>query len=516
MIDDVAEHGFNAVSLGGVGWSEPLTNAQRVRRAGERYAQSLGLRLVAGGLLVPSLSRSRPPDVCLFDPRFARAVRDKVGPQLEAGKRIPRLFMMEIVDEPLIAREMICRCERCLAEFKRRFGYEMPDWEESCRPGMESKRTDLLAFLSDYWAEVFRRCYEFKQRSGAHFDIHHTFCQLTFGTFCSRYYWRDGLAWMPFCDRFDWDTYPYIYPIWRGHVELRCPNLRHHFAGHRELARHFGKPMGHWLDLSDRNVPHWNPPVRASSELLYTAIGQDSKLVRTFYNLTFGRNNGARRERWDDLGRELRKIGRFSPVLTQVRKPRARVAMLFAETDLALRHHTGPEDLPAGTKMTDFPLKWDEGPFDDLYPYAGTPWNAYELLLRAFGEADLVPERLATPGELKARSALAIFGARFLSRKAASSIRRFCDAVPRADERGAPLKGLDELFGDRLEPVCDDFGIRRKKVGKGATVLFSSDINAAYTRAVVDGDMRMRGALEDAVGDLLSEHRPADEPGVRG
>ena len=507
MIDDAANHGFNALNLGGTAYSNPLTNAERVRRAGERYAQSKGLRLVTGAHLVPSFSRTKPPDICLFDPKFERAIRERLGPQLEHGRRIPRLFMSEILDEPLIAEPMVCRCSRCIARFRKRFGYDMPTWDETCLPGNESQRTDLLTFVSDYWAEIFRLCYEFKQKRGVPYNVHHTFCQLSFGSFCSRYYWRDAFAWMPHCDRFDWDTYPYIYPIWRGHLELRCPNLRYHFAGHRALARHFGKPMGHWLDLSDRNVPHWNPPVRASSELVYSAIGQDAKLIRTFWNLTFGRNNGVRRERWDDLGRELGKLNRIGALLSVVQKTYARLAMLFPATDWALRHHTSPEDLPAGTTVTDFPLKWDDAPFDDTYPFAGTPYNAFELLLRAFGEADILPEQLAADNGLERHRALAIWRTHYLRRDAAARIADqvragglvLCDHIPDKDERGRPLEGFAELFGGDFRPVCDHVSVATRIVGKGQTLLFNTDICDAYTQAVLWGDWTMRTALKSTI-----------------
>ena len=514
MIDDASEHGFNALNLGGTEFSEPLTNADRIRRSGEQHAQSRGLRLVTSGHLVPSFSRSEPPDVCVFDPKFDRALRERVGPQLKRGKLIPRLFMSEILDEPLIAGPMICRCKRCLSAFKTQFGYDMPAWEDTCAPGRESQRTDLLAFVSEYWREIFRRSYEFKQKSGAAFDVHHTFCQLTFGSFCSRYYWRDGFAWMPYCDRFDWDTYPYIYPIWRAHLELRCPNLRYHFAGHRALARHFSKPMGHWLDLSDRNVPHWTPPVRASSELVYTAIGQDTKLIRTFWNLTFGRNNGVRRERWDDLGGELRKINRFSSLLTVVHKPYARLAMLFGATDWALRHHTGPKDLPPGTPIGDFPLKWDDAPFDDLFPFAGTPYNAYELLLRAFGEAEILPEQLAASGGLKQHRALALWRVRYLRKDAARRIAEFvrkgglllCDGVPDRDERGKPLAEFRDLFGRDFRPICDEVAVAGLRVGEGETLLFNRDVNEVYTNAVLSGDEGMRRALKATIREFIHSH----------
>ncbi|MFA6110956.1 MAG: glutamine amidotransferase [Candidatus Latescibacterota bacterium] len=515
MVDDAAAHGFTAMSLGGADHSEPLTNLQRVRRQGERHAQARGLRLVVPFVhLVPSYSRTAPPEVCVYSPEFDRALAAQAGPLLEQGRKIARLFMMEILDEPLVAGPMICRCPRCLARFHAAHGYPMPDWDESCRPGAEAARTDLLQFVSDYWAEVFRRVYRFKQDSGVSFDVHHTFCQLTFGSFVSSYYWRDGFAWTPYCDRFDWDVYPYIYPIWRGHLELRCPNLRYHFAGHRSLARYHGKPMGHWLDLSDRNVPHWVPPVRASSELLYTAIGQDAKLVRTFYNLTFGRNNGARRERWDDLGAELRKVGRCAAVLTQVHKVPARLAMLFPATDWALRHHTHAEDLPPGTPAADFPVKWDEAPLDDSFPFAGTPYNAFELLLRAFGEADLIPEPMVVAGGLQHHRALALWGTRYLGRQAAQAIVRFVhdgglllgDGIADRDERGQPLDEMADLFGTRFEPLCDDLAATTAQVGRGATLLFNAEVNAAYTGAVLAHDDRLRQALEGAIWDFLAQH----------
>jgi len=516
MIDDVAAHGFNVVTLGDVLDKTPLTNAARIRRAGERYAQALGLRLNTHGNIVPSFSRSEPPADCIRDlEAFDRSLREKIQPLLDAGKRVPRLFMMEILDEPLIAPKMICRCPRCLADFASRYGYPMPDWEETCEPGRESERTDLLQFAGDYWTAIFRRCYEFKKERGASYDVHHTFCQLSFGSFCSRYYWRDAFAWMPYCDRFDWDVYPYIYPVWRGHLELRCPNIRYHFAGHRSLARFYGKPMGHWLDLSDRNVPHWNPPVRASSELLYTAIGQDAKLVRTFYNITFGRNNGVRKERWDDLGAELNKINRYAGVLTLAHKPYAKLAMLFPATDWALRHHTDLQNLPPGIPVSDFPLKIDDAPFDDWFPYAGPQYNAFELLLRAFGEADLLPEPMgAMPEQLAHHRAVAVWGAKFLRKSCAEALAAFvrdgglllCDGIPELDERGQPLEGFTELFGDAFEPLCDDLAAARKTVRKGETLLFNRAVNRAYSDAAVAGDARMRGAQEGAVRAFLASN----------
>jgi len=515
MIDDVAAHGFNVLSLGDVRDELPLSNAALVRRAGERYAQSLGLRLNAHGNTVPSFSRSKPPEDCIRDlDAFNRSLEEKVRPLLEAGKRVPRLFMMEILDEPLLAPKMICRCERCLADFQARYGYEMPGWEETCAPGRESERTVLLQFASDYWVAIFRRCYEFTQESDIPYDVHHTFCQLSFGSFCARYYWRDAFAWMPYCDRFDWDVYPYIYPVWRGHRELRCPNIRYHFAGHRSLARFHGKPMGHWLDLSDRNVPHWNPPVRASSELLYTAIGQDAKLVRTFYNLTFGRNNGVRRERWDDLGAELNKINRYSSVLALAKKPYAKLAMVFPATDWALRHHTDVTDLPPNIPISDFPLKIDDAPFDDWFPYTGPQYNAFELLLRAFGEADLLPEQMASmPDQLAHHRAVAVWGAKFLSKACAEALASFvqegglllCDGVPGLDERGQPLEGITELLGDDFQPLCDELAAARKAVGKGETLLFNREVNRAYSDAAVAGDARLRQALEGAIRGFLAD-----------
>jgi hypothetical protein len=515
MIDDVAAHGFNVVTLGHVRGETPLTNEGRIRRAGERYAQAMGMRLNTHGNTVPSFSRSAPPADCIRDlDAFNRSLEEKVRPILEAGKRVPRLFMMEILDEPLIAPKMICRCPRCLADFHARYGYAMPGWEETCAPGREGERTDLLQFASDYWAAIFRRCYEFARESGIPYDVHHTFCQLSFGSFCSRYYWRDAFAWMPYCDRFDWDVYPYIYSLWRGHLELRCPNVRYHFAGHRSLARFHGKPMGHWLDLSDRNVPHWNPPVRASSELLYTAIGQDAKLVRTFLNMTFGRNNGVRRERWDDLGAELNKINRYASALTLAHKPYAKLAMLFPATDWALRHHTDTSDLPPGIPVSDFPLKIDDVPVDDWFPYNGPLYNAFELLLRSFGEADLLPEQMgAIPEQLAHHRAVAVWGAKFLSRACAEALAAFaragglllCDGIPELDERGQPLEGFAELFGKEFQPLCDELAVARKVVGKGETLLFNREVNRAYSDAVVAGDTRLRRALEGAVRGFLTD-----------
>jgi len=523
IVDDVAAHGFNVVTLGHVRYPHPLSHENRIRRAGERHAQEIGLRLATHGDLVPSFSRSAPPADCIRDTEaFDRSLREKTLPLLEAGKRVPRLFQMEILDEPLVAPMMICRCPRCLQAFERQYGYPMPDWEETCAPGRESERTDLLAFAGDYWAAIFRRCYEFKQQSGASFDVHHTFCMLTFGTFCSRYYWRDGFNWMPYCDRFDWDVYPYIYPVWRAHAELQRPNIRYHFAGHRSLARFHGKDMGHWLDLSDRNVPHWIPPVRASSELLYTAIGQNAKLVRTFWNLTFGRNNGVRRERWDALGEDLRKIGRYASVLTLAQKPHAPLAMLFPATDWALRHHTSAADLPPGIPVSDFPLKIDDAPFNDWFPYNGPLYNAYELLLRAFGEADLLPEQMgALPEQLAYHRAIAVWHTQFLSAACAAALVAFvkagglllCDGVPEFDERGKPLEGFAALFGDDLQPLCDDLAAARRAVGQGETLLFNRDINCAYSDAVVSGDLRLRGAIEGAIRDFLAAH--GVEPALR-
>jgi len=513
-IEDIREHGFNTLSVGTLKhypWDGREKNSDRLTAFAERYAQVKGMMIHSHDFGPPSFSREAPPSPCLFSAEFPSVLEQHLAPSIANGRKIPRLVNVETVDEPLASAGNVCHCEHCEKAFKERFGCKMPTWEET--EGKPALRTKFLQFVSDYWKDIFDRIYEIKQKAGVSFDINHTFCQLSFGAFTTEQWFRDTFAWAPSCDSFDFDIYPYMYRMWRASLEMGICQVRYQMSGHRYVAQHFGKPLALWVEISDRNHPQYVIPERASGEITYTMIGQGGDYINTFINVPFsiGLTNGARQERWEAYGEDLRKIRSYAPVLTRCKKPKAKVAMLFPFTNWKLEHKHKKTDRPPGYSLEDGWPKWDYLPQNQWYPFDYLPYNGFELIFRSFGELDVIPEQLVESGELKNHRALALLGATYITQAAAEKIVKFveagglliCDKPPAFNENGERIKVFDSLFGGEPETISGDLTVRRSQFGRGKTLLFSRDVDDAFSTSVEQKDPVLRFRLKETIRNFL-------------
>ncbi|MEM3027461.1 MAG: glutamine amidotransferase [Candidatus Bathyarchaeia archaeon] len=510
-IEDTIAHGFNTVAFGGdaIGdydWEKEY-DWDRLQNFAEAYAQERGLAVAINYSLLIDCHRDRPPAVCLNNPGFEKAEKDLLLRQLNVAAKIPRLYAVETVDEPLVSPNSVCYCQYCKEEFRRKYGLEMPIMSRIRDYDVET-RLKLYEWLSYYWAKGFRTMYELKRQAGFKFNLAHTFCQLSFGSFCPEYYYRDSFSWAPYCDILDFDVYPYMYPMWRGSERLRFHALHYHLSGHRVLTRFYGKPLGFFVETTERNYPMYIPPVKASSEVAYTAIAHGANYLKTFINVPFTgppSNNGPSKARWDQFGEELRKINMISPLFTKTEKARARFAMLFAFSDWLLNHYHMP-GIERG-----WPKHMEDRPLNRVFPFEYTPWNVYEACFRAFGELEVLHEKLVDEGELRNYKALVLPRMKFIPDSVAEAIKRIVleggilifDSIPPFNEKGEERASLTELVGGEVVELKEGLEIRKGIYGKGRTLFFNFDFDDVYSSAVERGDEDLMRHLERTIRDFL-------------
>ncbi len=508
-IDDIMEHGYNTIELRGsdlknYDWNRN-PNWQKMLNYTERYAQMKGLALTYHyGALIECL-RHKPPSICVNSPGFPAYQRSLAMPQFGTASKVPRTHHLETVDEPLTSPDSICQCQYCKDLFKKTYGEEMPD-PKNIRDYAVESRMNLYHFVSDYWAKGFGELYEIKKSTGANFLLCQQLCQLSFGTFCSEYYFRDSYAWAPYADILSFDTYPYMYPIWGGSEKLKFHAVHHHLSGHKALTRHYKQPLGFYVETTDRNYPMYVAPPEASREITYTALAHGVNWIRTFINVTFSDGvNLPRKERFDKLGEDLKKIARVGPVLTKVDKPRAKVAMLFPFTHWLL-NHPHPKSPIRGDHKT-----IEDRPFNDRWPFEYNPWNGYEVFFRAFGELEVVHERLVQAEGLPGYKALVLLGVEYLPDDVAQTITGFVeeggilffDRIPSCNDKGENSVLLRKLLGKEDVQLFNGLKALKGEYGKGKTLFFCSNIDKAYTVAVEEDDMNARKLLKNTIRSFL-------------
>lgn len=510
-IDNIHAHGFNCVELGQTYDWENVRNCDHVMNLAECHAQARGLATRMWGDLTLLASKSfyerRTTVPCVNAPTHRAELEQHLLPILATANKIPRLIGMEIIDEPIATPATVCYCQHCQRRYREENGISMPRWEDL--EGLRDKRrADFFQSVSQYYAEGFLMGYEIIRDYEARFDVNHTFCAVAFGQRPSSLCLEDALAWAPHADAMDFDIYPYMYPHWRCSHELRFHQLHYNFAAFRAIARYLEMPLGFWVEMTDRDYPQTVAPVRSSSEIAYTAIGQGAAYLRTFSRPLLATGQGVREERWSDLGRELNRIRRVSPLLTRVSRPKAKLAMLYPHTNWIFNPKS--PTLPPGHVGLGY-YRNDDRPFNDYYPSDYLPFNAYELFFRAFGELDVLHEKLLEHGELDAYRCLILLGTDYLSDAAVETIINFvekggilvCDKVRIYNEFGEPKRGMDRLFGDREIFLADDLTLRMESVGQGKTLLFSRDLDDMYTQSIEREDSSLRFMIEQSLREFF-------------
>ena len=480
-VDDLLAHGINVAAVGSARsfreWDEPSHN-MAMRACTEAYAQTHDMALIYEYQSFTNLRSDRPVTPCVHSPEYRQALANHVKPYLEVGAVTPRLISIKVLDEPHAGPKTMDYCEHCRRVWKQRFGSEMPKAEEIRKDDAVTRR-HFIEFVRDYVARGYRLGHELKTEAKAPWDLLLTYCSPAYGG--SRDLVRsqeDLLWWSATADRIDFDVYPYFYPVSDKIVFLQahfCMDLM------RNVSQHLRKPWGFYVELDDRNYPLQINPVEASSECAMTAVAHGADYLNTFIYRTFATGCQARPKRWDHLGGTLRQIRAAGPLLNVAKMPRAKLAMLFPYAHWQLSA-----------------TRYD-------------PYYAHQLLLRAFGECDIVHEEVARRQGAFACKALALLQTDTLPDGVAKLITEFvsngglllCDHVPKSNENGAACTLPAGLWPTPPAASEGQLAFARKPFGKGQTVLFSSKLDEAFAAAVKGDDLPTRAALRSVVRKAL-------------
>ena len=481
-IDDLLAHGFNVAAVGGVRhyreWDEQ-SHRRAMSNLTEAYAQRNGMALIYEYESYTNIRRDRPVKPCVHAPGYREALRQHVEPYLEVGSTVPRLISIKVLDEPHAGPKTMDYCEHCRRAWRERFGTEMPKAEGIPKNDLVARK-QYIEFVRDYVAKGYRIGHELKAEANAPWDLLLTYCSPAYGRSTDLMRSQEDLFWWAeTADRIDFDVYPYFYP-----VSEKIRFLQAHFcmALMRNVAQHQKKPWGFYVELDDRNYPIQVNPVEASSECALTAVAHGADYLNSFINRTFGTGNQARPERWDHLGNTLKQFRAAGPLLIVAKTPRARLALLFPYTHWQLSRQ-----------------RW-------------TPYYAYQLLLRAFGECDILHEEVARREGGFSCKALALLQTDYLPDDVAGLIADFvrnggmllCDRVPRFNGQGGPCKLPAGMFA-KPPSLPADLATGQRTFGKGQTLLLAPEVEEAFDAAVSSRDLRRRRKLRATVRALLFE-----------
>ena len=426
-IDDLLAHGYNAIQMSGrMGAMGPrLNNADRVGGAADSYAQRLGMAIHGGCTrLTFRFRRDRPPEPCVHSPEYRPALEKLLASSAAWTHKVPRLHAVTICDEPAVNPKMLCRCEHCRTEFRKRYGAELP----KDLGGLKDPRLiqNTARFYTDYFAKVWQESADFMHRRNPEFRIRNNYTPSAFGTVRISVAMGDLLSW---CEPIDvlstTGGYPYIksFPN-RERLERVFRNRRCTLAFLRGAAMEQGKPFGAWTETC---VP-LGDPVRAARRNLYMTIGAGAKFVTAWYNGLAGPHASAHPELWDDLGKAHREVASIGPLLLRLNR-KASVALLFPHSDWILgRKYSGPY---------------------------GRTMEYYDLLSKALGNVDILWERQIAKGRLDGYEVLFLPSVTHLRRDAAEAILTFlakggiviADRLPMLDEVAEELDTLAAALG---------------------------------------------------------------------
>ncbi|MCX7424338.1 MAG: hypothetical protein NTW96_01670 [Planctomycetia bacterium] len=429
-VDNLREHGFTGLAAN---THRPPDEAARILN----YAQAQGMIVTheVGGLEL--FGRDAPPTPCVYSPEYAKQVRVRAEEALKPLAAIPRLYnVFTFQDEPFHAgSKSFGYNEEVRAEFKRRYGYDLPPDLDSIRD-KPKEWLDVINFRSDNFPDGWRQTYKIIKQLDPTFktilthDSHNTFgagysshSELAIDDV---FHWGGDFA-----DMFVFDIYPYMMFDFRFGQPAKTPKPRisqthYAFAQMRNLTRAHGKDLGFWFGtynrawFKDYMGPELQAKYWAEREMTATAVAQGANFLLTGYQIP----EDARH--WESLGEGLRLIQKAGPALLDAPKVKARACMLFPRTAMIQ--------------------------LQEEYFNVGL---SYELFLRAFGELDILHEEQVTDDALDGYRVLVLFDVKLLPAKVAERIAAFvdkgglviADCVPGLDELRRPMTTMEELFG---------------------------------------------------------------------
>ena len=407
-----------------------------------KFAQSRGMEIDYMTSGFEGFDRNHPPVTSVYAPQYKLEVKKKVDSGLAPLREIQRIStVFPFQDEPFHGGpESFDYSSYAKAEFKKRYGYQMPENLESVR-NAPRKWLDLLNFQSDTfrdgWKQVYKIVKGFDPRPKivmTH-DSHNSFGAGVKSN--SKVAIDDVFHWGgDFADILAYDIYPYMTFDYR-YGELgklpkpRISQMHYTISQLRNVATAYGKELGFWVGTySDKWFDRFRGLQRKNQywserEMSYTAIGQGANFLisPSNYNTT---NLPLDSMHWEDYGKAMNVIQKAGRGLLEAPKMKAKACFLFPRTQY---------------------LQLQEEFFN-----VGV---SYELFLRAFGEMDIIHEEQITSDNLNGYKVLVLADVKLLPTVVARHIAAFVqkggivisDCVPQMDAFKQPLNVMTKLFG---------------------------------------------------------------------
>lgn len=433
-IHEIIQHGFSVLSVSGLtGEAEKDEAAMKQLR----YAEARGMKINYMAHGAELFWREYPAPVSVYSPAYAEMVLEKVRVNLAPLKVIDSLeSIFTFMDEPFHAGpESFDYHEETKAEFRKRYGYPMPDSLGEVRHD-PVKWLDFLNFQSDLyrdgWLQVYRivKAFDPRPRIIMTHDSHNTYGAGVKSN--SQVGMDDVFHWGgDYADMYIYDIYPYMsidfrYGDFSRFPRPRISQMHYTIAQLRNLTTTYGKELGFWVGTYNRTWfggfmgPERRNTYWSEREMSTTAVAHGANFLITGFKIP----EDARH--WEDFGRSLRLLQKASRGLMEAPRVKARACFLYPRTQYIQ--------------------------LQEEYFNVGL---SFELFLRAFGEMDIIHEEQITDSRLNGYDALVLCDIKLLPAGVAEHIRDFvrnggivvADCVPQLDEYKRPLDSMKELFG---------------------------------------------------------------------
>ncbi|MDI3318359.1 beta-galactosidase trimerization domain-containing protein [Pinibacter soli] len=433
-VEDIYKKGFNTI------WVRSFSNKQAQGLLKFAQQQGMSVDFMTNGFEL--FDRYAPPAISVYAPDYEVAVRKKMKEGLLPVKELDVIrYIFPFQDEPFHAGpESFDYSRYAKKEFRRRFGYEMPDSLPAVKNDCK-KWIDFLNFqsntFSDGWEKVYKIAKTFEPRAKVAMthDSHNSFGAGVKSN--SKVAIDDVFQWGgSFADVYVYDIYPYHTFDYR-YGELgklpkpRMSQMHYAISQLRNVTTTYNKDLGFWVGTYNENwFTRFRGPERESQywaerEMAYTAIAQGANYLISPSNYT-GVNVPVDSSHWTDYARAMQVIQKAGPALLNAPKVKANACFLFPRTQYLL--------------------------LQEEYFNVGL---SFELFLRAFGELDILHENQVTDDKLNDYKVLVLADVKLLPASVAAHISRFvqnggiviADCVPQLDENKKPLSTMTKLFG---------------------------------------------------------------------
>lgn len=405
------------------------------------YFQTRGLKvdfMTHGNEL---FNRDELPKISVYDPAYESEVKKKVEEGLAQMRTIEKIgYVFPYIDEPFRQKEFLDYSENTRAEFKLRYGYDMPLSFEKAKLDPRTQ-LDFLNFQSnifrDGWLKTQKivKAFDPRVKIAMTHDSHNVYgggvnsnSQLAIDDV---FHWGGDYA-----DLFVYDIYPYLTFDYRyGETGVyrkpRISQMHYTMAQLRNMTTTYGKTMGFWVGTyNEAWFTRFRGKERAGQfwserEISYTAIANGSDYLISPSNY-MGYNLPVDQNHWEEYAKGMGIIQKAGSDIVNAPKVKANACFIFPRTQYLL--------------------------LQEEYYNVGL---SYELFLRAFGELDILHEDQITDEKLNGYKALVLCDVKLLPESVAKNIEKFverggiviADCVPQINEERKDLRVMASLFG---------------------------------------------------------------------